>query len=488
MKEKNVVQTVFDDKIKAHEALWAPQVAQDTWALSHHLMPVCGWLNDPNGLCYYNGKYHVFFQYSPLDVLGGDKFWGHYQSSDFIHWEYTGVPLAPDTPLDKDGVYSGSALVIDGIMHLYYTGNTKEEGDFDYIHEGRGSCTLHTTTKDGICCTKKNCLLSMEDYPGYATQHVRDPKVFFEDNMYYILLGARDRNDTGFAMLYVSKDGREFSHLKDFYTPEPFGYMWECPDLFHLDKETYLSISPQGVNACSHQYQNVYQSGYFSMEGDYRKDCTLLSFHEWDMGFDFYAPQTFLDAEGRRILIGWMGLPEECGYTNPTVSHGWQHALTIPRVLTKSPKNHLILQNPVEEMESLRTASHQMTDCIPCTPSSTFEFLMEDIHSKDTSVRISKGLLFQYHAAAQECTLSFQDDSFIGYGRKCRKSILPALHSLRIFVDTSAVEIYINDGEQVFTTRYYPDSSFTIEYHCGCVEAKALYWELAPMEIINRFL
>ena len=80
------------------------------WSTRFHIMPPVGWLNDPNGLCYYNGDYHFFFQYAPFDAKGGLKFWGHMKSKDMLHWTYEGVPLFPDSPYDCHGVYSGSAF------------------------------------------------------------------------------------------------------------------------------------------------------------------------------------------------------------------------------------------------------------------------------------------------------------------------------------------------------------------------------------------
>ena len=112
------------------------RVSHTDSALSFHLMPPSGWLNDPNGLCQLHGTYHIFFQYSPYSAIGkGDKYWGHYETKDFINYTYTGIFLSPDCDLDKDGVYSGSAFVEDDTMYLYYTGNTMEDGDFDFTYE-----------------------------------------------------------------------------------------------------------------------------------------------------------------------------------------------------------------------------------------------------------------------------------------------------------------------------------------------------------------
>ena len=135
--------------------------------LTHHLMPPTGWLNDPNGLCYFKGRYHVFFQYSPFDAEGGLKLWGHYSSEDLVSCRYEGVPLYPDSSYDCHGVYSGSAFIEDDTIHYFYTGNLKyfDRDDYDYINSGRGSNTITFTSKDGYEFTKKELLMTTDDYP-----------------------------------------------------------------------------------------------------------------------------------------------------------------------------------------------------------------------------------------------------------------------------------------------------------------------------------
>ena len=117
------------------------RAAADPWRQRFHLMPPVGWLNDPNGLCRCGEWYHVFYQYGPFDATGGVKMWGHYRSRDLLHWEQLPPILYPDQPWDIHGVYSGSALVEDGTMYLYYTGNVKHAGNYDYITAGRGHNT-----------------------------------------------------------------------------------------------------------------------------------------------------------------------------------------------------------------------------------------------------------------------------------------------------------------------------------------------------------
>ena len=111
---------------KIEDAALVERVLQSA-RLTHHLMPPAGWLNDPNGLCYFKGRYHVFFQYNPFEATGGLKFWGHYSSADMLEWKYEGVALYPDSVMDCHGAYSGSALVEGDKLHLFFTGNVKEE-------------------------------------------------------------------------------------------------------------------------------------------------------------------------------------------------------------------------------------------------------------------------------------------------------------------------------------------------------------------------
>ena len=100
------------------------------WRPKLHIAPPAGWLNDPNGLCQYQGVYHAFYQFSPFQPEGGLKFWGHCTSRDLLHWTFEGVPLMPDQQEDCHGAYSGSAIAEEGEMYLYYTGNVKETGEW----------------------------------------------------------------------------------------------------------------------------------------------------------------------------------------------------------------------------------------------------------------------------------------------------------------------------------------------------------------------
>lgn len=420
--------------------------------LTHHLMPPTGWLNDPNGLCYFKGRYHVFFQYSPFDAEGGLKLWGHYSSEDLVSWRYEGVPLYPDSSYDCHGVYSGSAIVEDEKLHLFFTGNVKMDGDYDHINNGREASTLHVESEDGIHFGVKEVAVDYQDYPETYTRHVRDPKVWKDDDVYFMALGGRKKNDQGAVLIYRSENLKNWTYEREITTEEPFGYMWECPDMFKIEGQQVLSVSPQGLKREEYRFQNVYQSGYFLLK-DGKMD--VKEFQEWDMGFDFYAPQTFEDAKGRRILIGWMGLPDVEGeYTNPTVEkEGWQHCLTVPREIRLY--NGRLYQYPVEELKVLRGRDFRIDE----TQENIEVFRPFELEMKlDTRMcRISFGMDLILEADGPKVWLRLSREA--GAGRRQRNAILPSgsLKEIRMLVDTTAVEIYLNHGEIVFSTRYYPE-------------------------------
>ena len=451
----NALQRDLKKLVPLVESLGAEKAAADPHRQRFHIQPMVGWLNDPNGLCKIGDTYHAFFQYGPFDVTGGVKHWGHVVSRDLLHWEYRPVMLYPDEPFDCHGAYSGSALVEDGTMYLYYTGNVKFPGDYDYIRQGRGHNVCLAVSRDGEHIDSKQCLLYNKDYPAGLTCHVRDPKVFAYEGRYYMVLGARTVDDRGEVLVFESTDRLHWSHINTLTTPEPFGYMWECPDLFALDGQWFLAVSPQGIKC-----QNIYGCGYFPVCGDWRGDCTLGEFHHADFGFDYYAPQSFVDGDtGRRLQIGWMGMPD-ADYGNPaTVAYGWQHCMTLPRVLTHDGQGH-ILQNPASELTACRGAAVALPDGAEQAVDVCFDLTAAP--AGDFSLAFDGGLTLAYADADRTCCLTFTDDAMSG-GRTSRYVKLDApCRRLRVVGDASSLEIFLNDGAAVLSTRYYPAGAPTL--------------------------
>lgn len=461
-----------DKEIKTIEQ----QAIKDEYRLAYHLMPPIGWLNDPNGLCQYHGVYHIYYQYSPDNCRGGDKYWGHYSTKDFITFKNEPVALYPDTKEDQSGVYSGSAIVANDQIYYYYTGNVKHPGNHDYIHTGREHNTMMVLSQDGINLKNKICLMKNSDYPTDVTLHVRDPQVIKKGDHYLMILGARQQDDVGCCLLYRSIDLKQFELINRISTTKPFGYMWECPNLVELKGQMILFCCPQGVKKIGYNYENIYQNGYFIVDGDIEKEYTLSEFVEFDHGFDFYAPQLFKDENKRTIIIGWMGLPD-VPYTNPTVDYHWQHALTLPRQLTY--RNGKVYQYPINETKKLRKSKKDVkiknNQKITCNTNVFELYLPVNNHEFEIKLRSDASITYHDHLL----TLSMKES---GYGRDARHIVIDNFENMTIFSDVSSLEIFINNGEYALTTRIY-DHSKQLEISID-TSILCSYYELNSYKII----
>lgn len=459
------------------------QVREDQDRLAYHLMPETGWLNDPNGLCQFQGTYHIYYQFTPFEPTGELKLWGHYTTTDFVHFQNEEPVLFPDADFDAHGVYSGSAFVEDGTIHYFYTGNVKyfDREDYDYIMTGRGSNVVHVESRDGFSMSPKEWLMTNGDYPADMSGHVRDPKILKREDGYYMALGARDAQSRGLVLLYHSDDLKHWTYRNRITTKEPFGYMWECPDLFYLDGQLMLICCPQGVKQEGRKYENVHQCTAMKVDYDFQTDAYTISEGEdiqlVDRGFDFYAPQTFEDEGGRRILIGWMGIPDAV-YTNPTVEKGWQHALTIPRQL--HVKEGHLYQEPIKELEALRNGETPLVlsggkqTCE--TKSLCFELCLELEQCSSLSLTLRKGVTLTWEQGI--LTLDLGDH---GCGRTTRSVEVERLGKLQIFSDTTSLEIFVNDGAEVFTTRVYSREP-GLEFD-GDHQGTGVLYQLSPVQI-----
>lgn len=445
------------DLIKLTDAAEKNGRKDDRFRQKLHLMPPVGWLNDPNGLCQFRGLYHAFFQYSPFDAQGGVKMWGHFTSRDMLEWNYQGVALWPDQPFDCSGVYSGCALIDENQMYLYYTGNVKLEDrdDYDYINSGREANTILVTSQDGIHFGHKKLLMKNSDYPEDLTMHVRDPKVWKKDGRYYMVQGARTKSNEGQALLFLSEDKRNWTFHSRIETGTRFGYMWECPDYFEVSGKKIFSASVQGLEGEAWKDRNVYQSGYFLVDGDLAGEYSLSAYRLWDYGFDYYAPQSFDTEDGRRIQIGWMGMPDCEEYTNRTIEDGWQHCFTFPReVFTE---NDVIKQRPVRELERRKTLFRETKNTLEEKEVSVCEIDIDHIQQNQVYVELADDLVIGYEDGRFLMRFMNRMDGRVSCGRKIRYVETDCVTDVKILVDESSVEVFVNNGEYVFSTRYYPE-------------------------------
>lgn len=307
--------------------------------LRYHVEPDKGWINDPNGLCYFGGKYHVFFQHNPHAPVWDTMHWGHAVSQDLIHWEELPIALYPDQPYESTfGCFSGSAVEKDGTLYLFYTA----------VGENNAQTQCLATTQDGIHFVKhlKNPLIPQSPVDPNSLDF-RDPKVFpWTDGTYRMVCGV-GVNGLAAVVLYKSADLLHWEYVGKLFETREMGPVLECPDLFPLKDKWVLCFSrmdqPQKVQ---------YIVGQFDGEQFTPQElqCPVL-------GPNFYAPQSFVDHKGRRIVLGWMapwGQPEE----PDALRRG---CLTIPMEVTLNDAGKLCFF-PVEEARPYLTQKDPLVE------------------------------------------------------------------------------------------------------------------------------
>lgn len=420
------------------------------WHNTFHLEMPKGLVNDPNGLCYHQGKYQIFFQWNPFGCEHKHKHWTYTQTTDFINYTKPQIALAPVDKFDKDGCYSGSARSKNNKLEIIYTANLKDEQNIRYPRQ-----VLVKQDDDGKFIKEK---IIIDTVPKGYTTHFRDPYIFTKNNRSFIILGAQRENLTGCALIYEEIDENWIfrGELKTQLTD--FGYMWECPNLFTIDDKDILVFCPQGLKAQKYQYQNLYQAGYII--GQFNPDTlefTHGEFHEFDMGFDFYAPQVLVH-ENRHILIGWVGMPDKL-QDYPTINDGWVHSLTLPRELIL--KNDKLYQRPISELNELNqnTITKINTDKISLSANKKLEISipLKDISSWQGKLKFNdEYILLTYDKNTSVFTI---DRNQLKLGGKGIRQFLVKTQdelNLSIYIDSSIIELYLQDGEYYATFCYYP--------------------------------
>ncbi len=443
-----------------------------------HLSARVGWMNDPNGFSYYGGKYHLFYQYYPYDTHWGLMHWAHAVSEDLLHWEYLPAALAPDAAYDRDGCFSGSAVDLpDGRQLLMYTGVVREpKADGTY-------CELQTqclAVGDGVDYEKyeKNPVLTQEDLPeGFSKYDFRDPKIWRkQDGTYCCVVGNRLADGSGQILLCTSQDGFDWHYKKVLVSnSNRFGKMWECPDFFQLDGKWVLLTSPQDMLPQGFEYHNG--NGTMCLIGDYdeeTEDFAEQSDQAIDYGIDFYAPQTMLAPDGRRIMIGWMQNWDTCSHMRGN-GVAWFGQMSLPREL--EIRDGRLFQRPVRELENMR---HNRVAYEKVSFSGTIslegikgrrvdmELVLRQEPGKDIyqkfAVRFAQNDQYQtaFSFRPRESVLKV-DRKFSGsrraiiHQRRCKVNSKDGELKLRIILDRFSVEAFVNDGEHVMTAILYTD-------------------------------
>lgn len=473
-------------------------VGKDPMRLKFHFMPPAYWMNDPNGLIYYQGEYHMFYQFHPYSAEWGPMHWGHAKSKDLVHWEHLPIALAPSEVYDLDqkgGCFSGSAVDDNGILTLIYTGTIMKEGRVIQTQ-----CLASST--DSVTFQKYvgNPVISVP--PEGSSSDFRDPKVWKHEDKWYMVVGS-SKDGKGRALLYRSNDLYVWEYVSVLAESDgTMGTMWECPDIFQLGDRYVLMFSPMGMGEKKASYLTGsldYSSGKFTWDYCGEVDC----------GFEYYAPQSFLDDNGRRIIIGWLNAWDWMPWFKsfgPTKANYWCGAMSLPRTveldtggrlkflpveqLQTLRKEHYVVENVLVE-EGRRPVPKEMNgDCLEIM----VKFSLEDCDAEEFGLRLrcsedGKETLISYDVNSK--VLQFdrsRSDSFSEGVRTCTlETTANGLVALQIFVDTTCIEIYANEGRSVMSNNIYPDPASTgIDIFCRGGKVKMLSLNVWKLESIWR--
>lgn len=458
-----------------------------------HVTPDVGWMNDPNGFSVYEGNVHLFYQYHPFSTVWGPMHWGHQVTKDMIKWEQLPAAMAPDTEYDGAGCFSGTAIEDGGKHVLIYTGvmdNPDGKGVLQNqciaIGDGREYRKIDV-----------NPVVTGDMLPGeLSREDFRDPKVWSADGRYYMVAGSVDEKRKGQVVLFSSTDMRSWKYESVLAkNDKDYGGVWECPDFFEIDGRYVLLVSPIEMTAKGYEFHNGNNSIYFI--GDY--DDTEKKFEgdepfSLDYGTDFYAPQTTLLPDGRRVMIAWMQ-----SWHNLWIPQGqmWQGMMTLPREI--SLKDGRLIQRPVREIENYRSDKVVLRN-EPVSGTCKFDgisgrFIDMEIVVKGDGynefvIDLAKNdryyTRFTYDRRKNIIEL---DRTFAGFERDVvcirRAEVKPSYLAgsqrgsakdadsideqikLRFIMDRNSIEVFVNDGIMTMSTAIYtPISADGIEFSC----------------------
>lgn len=467
------------DKLSKANSYIAENKVAKQFMPDFHVAPPCGWMNDPNGFSFYQGKAHLFYQFHPYSEVWGPMHWGHVETTDFVKWTELPVALAPDKDYDDAGCFSGSGIETPDGHLLVYTGVIEKEED------GQKNVYQNQCLAFGDGKTYKkvenNPVISGEMMPeNFSREHFRDPKIWKEEDGYYMVVGNKTDDGVPQIVLFSSENAKEWKYESVLASDKDgkLGVMWECPDFFELDGEHMLICSPQDI-AANEELHNGNNSVYYM--GTYDKSQHTFDYknvYSIDDGLDFYAPQTTLLPDGRRIMIGWM---QSWDSNIRPADQKWACMMTIPRELQL--KDGKLVQKPVREIENYRK-----NPVIYENEVINGKCKLDGINGRvlDMTVEIVSG-------ESKEFTISFAENDkyhtdFTVYPEKNRIEIDRTFSGMvrdaiairraqiktkkenmkiRVILDKFSAEIFLNDGEQVFSSTFYtPIDADSISFTC----------------------
>ena len=435
-------------------------LAEDRHRPRYHFLPPANWMNDPNGPIFHKGRYHMFYQHNPNGAFWGTMHWGHAVSRDLVHWKHLPIALAP-TPRgpDKDGVFTGCAVINKGVPTLVYTGVSPEV-----------QCLA--TSDDEMIEWKKHPHNPVIASPpkGLEVTGFRDPCVWWEDGLWHMVIGSGFKGVGGMALLYTSEDLVKWTYHHPLVVgktdpqargdnPVATGEMWECPDFFPLGGKHVLIVSTQGT---TRYFVGTYAERKFHPEREGQIDFGA-----------YYAPKSMLDANRQRILWGWI---QERRSDVAQRAAGWSGALSLPRVLTLGGSGDLEI-SPAAELDKLRGKRQSFEDHrIEDDEAPLLKGVSGD--SLEIAIEFAPGDAGEVGLRVR-CAPDKSEETLILYDRKNQKlkvdgtksSLSAETHrelisgtlqltadeplNLSVFLDGSVIEVFANN-RACLTARAYP--------------------------------
>jgi beta-fructofuranosidase len=497
----------------ASRAQNSPGIANDRHRPRFHLMPPSAWMNDPNGPLHWKGRYHLFYQYSPVISIVGPNYWGHAVSTDLVHWRNLGIALAP-TPggPDKNGCWSGSAVVHKGVPTLVYTGATwSSESEFAERRRGlvpeRQMVAVAADPNDGNLTkwTKisQNPVLAAPP-AGMKVAGWRDPALWKEGDTWFMVIGSGEIEKGGMILLYSSKNLADWAYFHPLATAKPdpnldpsrpWNSMWECPDFFFLQQKPILLVA-RG---------NGYLTGTYS---DHRFE--QQSGGQIDHGSAAYAQKTMEDDKGRRIWWAWI---HEKRSTEAQETAGWAGVMSLPKLLSLGQDGMLRVE-PVPELDALRRGERRIND-LRIEPNGPLLLKGFEDDCAEIEAEIELGNSRQAGLRVRS-TANGSEQTLIGYDRDSQKvfcdtigsstdpktQVAPPLRGrgiesgaleikhgelmrLRIYIDASVIETFAN-GKVSLSDRVYPASGASLGIGLfakgGSARLRSMtLWELFPI-------
>jgi len=421
-------------------------LAHDVDRPVYHFSAPSNWLNDPNGLLEWQGEYHLFYQYNPAEARWGNIHWGHAASRDLVHWEDHPIALSPGSEgPDAVGCWSGVALVKDDQPHIFYTGASiyKDDPWFQQLCRATADASLRTFTK----APANPVALPLPDFPLLG---LRDPFIWQEDGAWWLIIGSGSEERGGLVLLYRSPDLEQWEYMYPLFegglSGAPFytGTICECPQFVRSGNHAALLISVLDAGPyCTIAITGRYEKQRFTPQQIERLDFADRL---------FYAPQVFSDHRGRTLMFGWIS--ERRGI-EAQLAAGWAGAMTIPRELWLDPDGALGMR-PAYEVETLREPPFPPGE--PIVGDALEIFAVLPVREEPCGLTFGGGAVLRFDPQTHEIRFTLADD-LLHSGTLVLQPDEPL--RLRVFIDHSIIEIFINDRVSL-TTRLYGSWPYTV--------------------------